>query len=204
MEFLIHLPAMTAFRLLALTLALGLLVGCDEPPQSPAPMPAPPKTEPAPPAKASPPLEQESEAVLAGEHPAAPVMEPVPAAKPIPEPKSETRAAPPDKAPAAAASRPRAAEKPSTRPVVKAKPKTEPLPPVKLDLRLPDEWVQHLEPGAPLDKLPEQESLLPPLFVERPTEPGPYQLNGRLITNDRDDDYWDSVEGAELQIEFRN
>ena len=45
---------------------------------------------------------------------------------------------------------------------------------------------------------------LPPLFVEKPAEPGPYQLNGRLITNDRVDDYWDSVEGAELQIEFRN
>jgi hypothetical protein len=196
---------MTTFRLVALTLALGLLVGCDEPPKPPAPIPAPLKTEP----EASPPAPAESvEPMLADQPAAAPVAEPVPAPKPAAEPRRETRAAPPDKAPVAASSKPKATEKPSSKavakPVTKPKPRVEPLPPVKLDLRLPDELVQQLEPGEPLEKLPEREPLLPPLFVEKPAEPGPYQLNGRLITNDRDDDYWDSVEGAELQIEFRN
>ena len=116
-----------------------------------------------------------------------------PPAPPRQEPR--VRAAPPDKAPEAARVLPKAAQKPA--------PKVEPPPADKLDLRLPDELVQRLELGAPLEQ-PEREPLLPPLFVEKPTEPGPYQLNGRLITNDRVDDYWDSVEGAELQIEFRN
>ncbi|QKE65708.1 hypothetical protein HNE05_10030 [Aquipseudomonas campi] len=88
--------------------------------------------------------------------------------------------------------------------VAKARPvKPQPLPPAKLDLRLPAELVEQMELGEPLQELPEQ-PLLPPLFGEKPTEPGPFQLNGRLITNDQSEDYWDSVEGAELQFEFRN
>lgn len=80
--------------------------------------------------------------------------------------------------------------------------KPQPLPQVKLDLRLPAELVEQME-FEPLEELP-AEPLLPPLFVEKPSEPGPFQLNGRLITNDQNVDYWDSVEGAELQFEFRN
>ena len=121
-------------------------------------------------------------------------------AKPEPPPEAprqepRVRAAPPDKAPVEARVLPKPAQKPA--------PKVEPLSPAALDLRLPDELVQRLELGAPLE-LTERKPLLPPLFVEKPVEPSPYQLNGRLITNDRVDDYWDSVEGAELQIEFRN
>lgn len=85
----------------------------------------------------------------------------------------------------------------------KAKPAAaEPLPPLKLDLRLPAELVEQMA-FEPLEEL-SAEPLLPPLFVEKPAEPGPFQLNGRLITNDQNEDYWDSVEGAELQFEFRN
>lgn len=181
---------MTTFRLLALTLAIGLLVGCDEQPKPPAPVPAPTRTEPVLPAEAAPPAPTEPAQAMRATAP------PTPPARPDSEPAQAARAAPPDKAPAAARSQPRPAAKTQSRPEL--------LPPVKLDLRLPPELVQHLEPGEALDKLPEQEPLLPPLFVEKPAEPGPYQLNGRLITNERVDDYWDSVEGAELQIEFRN
>lgn len=114
---------------------------------------------------------------------------------PVPAPVSSAK--PAAVTPAAAAGKVRAEQRASS-----GKPALEKLPPLPLDLSLPQELVQQLEPGAvpPLT----EESLLPPLFVEKPAEPGPYQLNGRLITNDRSENYWDSVEGAELQIEFRN
>lgn len=201
---------MTVSRALALTLAFGLLAACDDPPTPPAPVPAPPKTESAPPAEVAPPAPVESAEpapqVIASVAAPAPAVAPAPppATKPAPEAQAETRAAPPDKAPAAARRIPRAEEKVAAKAKPQAKPAPAPLPPVKLDLRLPDELVQGLTPGEPLEQLPAQESLLPPLFVDKPDEPGPYQLNGRLITNDRVDDYWESVEGAELQIEFRN
>lgn len=190
---------MKAFRAVALPLVLGLLAACDEPPKPPAPIPEPPKTEAAAPSEA--PAAQPNKPAPEVTSKLVPEVLPVTKPSPRPEPVTtpEERAAPPDKAPTVARVIPRPAEKPAA----KAKAKREPLPPVKLDLRLPDELVQDLQPGETQENQPEQ-SLLPPLFVEKPAEPGPYQLNGRLITNDRVDDYWDSVEGAELQIEFRN
>ena len=188
---------MKCIRVLALPLVFGLLAACDEPPKPPIPVPAPPKTEPAP-AEAQP------------AEPASPVSAPVAASKLVPEtlpvttPRSqpepaetEERAAPPDKAPAVARVIPQAAESATA----KGKPKLEPLP-EKLDLRLPKELVENLGTADPQEKKPE-EGLLPPLFVDKRNQPGPYQINGRLITNDREHDYLDSVEGAELQIEFR-
>lgn len=72
----------------------------------------------------------------------------------------------------------------------------------KLDLSLPKHLVDELEPRVK-DEPHIDPPLLPPLFVEKPPEQSPYQLNGKLITNQREDDYWRSVEGAELQIEFK-
>ena len=185
---------MKVFRVMALPLVLGLLAACDEPPKPPVPVPEPPKTETAP-AKVQPAEPADPAPVVTNK--LVPEKLPVAVPKPQPEPAEEVaRAAPPDKAPVVARVIPKAAEKASIK-----QPKLEPLP-EKLDLRLPKELVDTLEP-APQEQQPEQ-GLLPPLFVEKPAEPGPYQLNGRLITNDRVDDYWDSVEGAELQIEFRN
>ncbi|WP_146224903.1 hypothetical protein [Aquipseudomonas alcaligenes] len=177
---------MKLIRPMALGLVVTLLAACDQAPAPPEPTPA---AEPAAPAVEQPkvpaqPVEVERTVEAKPEQPPAP-----------PRQDARVRAAPPDKAPEAARVLPKAAQEPA--------PKVEPLPADKLDLRLPDELVQRLELGAPLEQ-PEREPLLPPLFVEKPAEPGPYQLNGRLITNDRVDDYWDSVEGAELQIEFRN
>jgi hypothetical protein len=156
-------------------------------------VPEPPKTE-SPPAKAQPAESADPPSVVSNKL----VPEKLPVA--VPKPQSETaeaveRAAPPDKAPAVARVIPKAAEKAATK-----EPKLEPLP-EKLDLRLPKELVETLEP-VPQEQQPEQ-GLLPPLFVEKQNQPGPYQINGRLITNDREHDYLDSVEGAELQIEFR-
>ncbi len=43
----------------------------------------------------------------------------------------------------------------------------------------------------------------PPLFGEKPEVQSPFQISGRLISNERVDDYWDSIEGAEVQFEFK-
>jgi hypothetical protein len=186
---------MKAFRAVALPLAFGLLVACDEPPKPPAPLPEPPRTEAAAaaPASSAVPAKPASEATSK----LVPEVLPVTPTNPKPVTMPPERAAPPDKAPTVARVIPRSVEKPT------ANAKRESLPPVKLDLRLPDELVEDLQAGEALEN-PAEQTLLPPLFVEKPAEPGPYQLNGRLITNERVDDYWDSVEGAELQIEFRN
>jgi len=184
---------MKFIRVLALPLVLGL-VACDEPPKPPVPVPEPPKTETAP-AKAQPAEPADPAPVVTSK--LVPEKLPVAVPKPQPEPdETVVRAAPPDKAPAAARVIPKVAEKAAAK-----QPKLEPLP-EKLDLRLPKELVETLEP-APQEQQAEQ-GLLPPLFVEKQDQPGPYQINGRLITNDHENDYLDSVEGAELQIEFRN
>lgn len=85
------------------------------------------------------------------------------------------------------------------------------LPSIKLDLSLPRELVEGLSHGEPLV---EEKPLLPPLFVEKEAKPAPFQLSGKLITNDyeRDksgekqerDNYFDKVDGAQLNFEFRN
>ena len=123
---------------------------------------------------------------------------------PAPAPKPSVM--PPASQPQQEVSKPKAATRPApAKAPATSKPAApaEPLPPVKIDLSLPDELVQQLEPGEPLEASAEQ-PLLPEMFGEKPTEPGPYELNGRLITNDKSTDYWDSVEGAELQIKIRN
>ena len=79
--------------------------------------------------------------------------------------------------------------------------KSEELPPAELDLSLPEELHGQLNSDQELSA---EQPLLPELFREKPAEPSPYQLNGRLITSDKAEDYLDSVEGAELQIKIRN
>lgn len=101
--------------------------------------------------------------------------------------------APAPKAPAAARPKPTPA-------VVVPKPEpSEPKAPLDLSLH-PDvfESLQPLEPPSDLST-----TLLPPLFDENAAPDSPFQLNGKLITNERGDDYWQSVEGAQLQFEFK-
>lgn len=73
-------------------------------------------------------------------------------------------------------------------------------PRASLDLDLPRELLEQWSSDEPAAEL---EPLLPPLFGEKPETVSPFQISGRLINNSRVDDYWDSVEGAELQFEFR-
>jgi len=77
------------------------------------------------------------------------------------------------------------------------------LPPAKLDLSLPNEMVEELHPPGTVP-LPKREPLLPPMFDEKP---GPFQLNGRLLSNEMQlplrNQERNEVEGAALEFEFK-
>ncbi|WP_178083596.1 hypothetical protein [Pseudomonas sp. DY-1] len=177
-------PARTSMRsihLLCAGLALTLLAACDRD------APSQPKSPPAPP-----PISASPEPARSASEPAAPVEPPpVPESKPVPPPPVPT----PKPVPS-----PPAPVKPKEPPVAAS---TEaPLPKAKLDLTLPKGLVDQLQPSEATADLPDQ-PLLPQMFVEKPAPESPFQLNGKLITNEREDDYWRSVEGAELQFEFK-
>ncbi len=100
-------------------------------------------------------------------------------------------------------SKARPARKPVSKEVAK------PLPKAKLDLSLPADMVDDLEPnvGSP-SPIQRRKPLLPPMFTEKPeTSDSPFQLNGRLISNEmqlqlRNDSRRD-VEGAAIDFEYR-
>lgn len=87
------------------------------------------------------------------------------------------------------------------KPVVATKIKpAEPESKLALDLSVPQElFEQALESETHEELSP----VLPPLFGEKPEVQSPFQISGRLISNERVDDYWDSIEGAEVQFEFK-
>lgn len=105
--------------------------------------------------------------------------------------------------PAVAAVAPAEAPAPRAKPAAAALDKTVKEPEQsRLDLSLPAEFMKrtnagHADDGAALAPL------LPPLFETRQPAVSPFQISGRLITNEGDEDYWNSVEGAELQLEFK-
>lgn len=186
---------MSRYRSLTVLLVLGLLVACDDKP-APLPDPAPPAPS-VPQVQAPPQPPRQPQAAVPT--PSAPDK-----AKPAAPPTRQTPATLPatgskvvedTSLPKPADSKPKPAAKVSA---------SKPLPPAKLDLRLPPDLVEQLQPEEPVDVDVPQPPLLPEMFVKKPAEPGPFELNGRLITNDHSEDYWDSVEGAELQFKFRN
>ncbi|YAF61388.1 Translation initiation factor 2 (IF-2, GTPase) [Pseudomonas sp. E102] len=78
-----------------------------------------------------------------------------------------------------------------------------PLPPARLDLSLPHDMVDQLQPPGKVP-LPKREPLLPSMFGEKP---GPFQLNGRLLSNEMQlplrNQERNEVEGAALEFEFK-
>ncbi|MDU9023793.1 hypothetical protein [Pseudomonas corrugata] len=78
-----------------------------------------------------------------------------------------------------------------------------PLPPANLDLSLPHDMVQKLQPPGTVP-LPQREPLLPSMFGQKPD---PFQLNGRLLNNEMQLPLRNSerreVEGAALDFEFK-
>lgn len=113
-------------------------------------------------------------------------VEPAPPAKVV-----ENKPVPPAKPPVAAKPKPAAAPQ--------AKP-AEPESKLALDLSVPQELFEQALESETRDEL---SPLLPPMFGEKPEAESPFQISGRLISNERVDDYWDSIEGAEVQFEFK-
>ncbi|MFI8560008.1 hypothetical protein E2H86_21345 [Pseudomonas putida] len=103
------------------------------------------------------------------------------------------------------AAKPASAKRKTAKPVSKAVAK--PLPKPKLDLSLPVEMVNDLEPSLG-SKTGRRKPLLPSMFPSKPVEDdSPFQLNGRLISNEmqlqlRNDSRRD-VEGAAIEFEYR-
>ncbi|MBT9239186.1 hypothetical protein KKQ11_25505 [Pseudomonas sp. MG-2] len=129
------------------------------------------------------------------------------AAKPVqkakPAQKAAARPAHKQAAKKTGSSKARAARKPVSKEIA------QPLPKAKLDLSLPAGMVDNLEPnvGSP-SPIQRRKPLLPPMFTEKPeTSDSPFQLNGRLISNEmqlqlRNDSRRD-VEGAAIDFEYR-
>ncbi|WP_434703297.1 translation initiation factor 2 [Pseudomonas sp. Z1-12] len=116
-------------------------------------------------------------------------------------PKKATAAKKPSPKKATAAKKKRApiaSKSKSAREVAKT-----PLPPAKLDLSLPRDMVEELQPPGKVP-LPKREPLLPSMFGDKP---GPFQLNGRLLSNEMQlplrNQERNEVEGAALEFEFK-
>ena len=81
------------------------------------------------------------------------------------------------------------------------------LPAANLDLRLPPEMVKQLHPLGTIP-MPAHKPLLPNMFGEKPAEESPFQLNGRLLSNEmnlqlRNEARHNEIEGAALDFEFK-
>ncbi|MDQ7984770.1 translation initiation factor 2 [Pseudomonas sp. G34] len=75
-------------------------------------------------------------------------------------------------------------------------------PKTKLDLSLPPELAAALdaEDKAATDGAP---PILPSFFEAPKSSLNPFQVSGKLLTGELGSEYWNAVEGAELQFEFR-
>ena len=156
-----------------LLLCLGWLSACEREPKPAAQQPAP------------------APAVVTATAAVAEVAKPEPVEPAPPAKVVESKPVPPAKPPVA--TKPQPAAVPQPKPAV-------PEPTLVLDLSVPQElFEQALESETREDLAP----VLPPLFGEKPEVQSPFQISGRLISNERVDDYWDSIEGAELQFEFK-
>lgn len=180
-QYVDRVAAVPMMRRTSLTLVcLALLSGCE-----PAPEPAAEKPESAAPAVVSPAPEAPADVTVSE-----PDEAPAPVIVPKPEPAEPAKPKTTDKPQAQA--KPPAKAKPAVAP--------QPEPRLALDLSVPQElFEQALESETSEELAP----LLPPLFGDKPEGVSPFQISGRLINNERVGDYWDSIEGAELQFEFR-
>jgi hypothetical protein len=167
------------FSMALLGLLLLGLAGCDQQDKMP------PST-----AKAPDAVLQPADQTMAPDAPA--VAEPSPEAAP-----ESARAPLKPAAPAAVKPAPAEQKPPAAVPVA---PRSEPArDKAPLDLSLPEDLLLAPLAGEELPLAP----LLPPLFEAKAKPESPFQLHGKLISNERVDDYWESLEGAELQFEFK-
>lgn len=163
-------------------IGLSLLAGCDEVPDQPKP-PVPPKVAVSPPYAAAPlvaepkldtrvgpvSIESENEPALAA-NPEQPPAEPI---APTPAPKAKPSAA-----------------------VPKTKLEKVELPEPDLDLSLPEDWTESLDPVEESTSL----SLLPPLF-ESSQESRSLQMSGELLPGAPQDEAL--IDGAQINFELK-
>ncbi|MCU1728600.1 translation initiation factor 2 [Pseudomonas sp. 7P_10.2_Bac1] len=81
------------------------------------------------------------------------------------------------------------------------------LPANKVDLSLPPEMVRQLRPLGAVP-MPAHKPLLPNMFAEKQAEESPFQLNGRLLSNEmglqlRNEARQNEIDGAALDFEFK-
>ena len=130
-----------------------------------------------------------------------PVKSPAPATKPVA--KKATAAAKPAAKKAAPVKKrsPIASKSKSAREIART-----PLKSATLDLSLPPEMVRELTPKGAIP-LPKHEPLLPPMFGEKPAPESPFQLNGRLLSNEMNlqlrNESRQDIEGAAIDFEFK-
>lgn len=233
---------MNLFRLSGVCLAVLLISACDkEPPQPPkAPVPAPPSVSaPAQPNPAAEPAKPEPAPVAKPAPKATTQSAPAPTAiaQKLVDPNAlEQHAAsldkasskttsskakddevkpvvrapqPPDKIQRLHANTPQTAQQRKATEAVKKQKLEKP----KLDLRLPKDLVNKLEPEVADTKATSKNpapTLLPQMFADKPAQQSSFEMGGRIITNDhsrdvdKDASYWDTVDGAELQFKFNH
>ncbi len=217
---------MMAIRFLGLSFAVLLLAACDKDPTPPKAPPAPqvPAVE-----QREPAAEAPKSAPKVADTPRIKPLEPLIESKPEPLPEKTASAPvtdkqlaepsspktvtvrapqPPDKIQRLQVSKPQtAAQQKASAAVKKA-----PVPKAKLDLRLPKELVKDLAPkvavtpgASAAPSKPADPALLPQMFADKPSDVSPFEVGGRVITNERsrdqDEGYFD---GAELQFKFRH
>jgi len=80
------------------------------------------------------------------------------------------------------------------------------IPSANLDLSLPPDMVKQLQPLGTIP-MPKHKPLLPNMFGEKPEQDSPFQLNGRLLSNEmelqlRNEARDRQIEGAALDFQF--
>ena len=163
-------------------IGLSLLAGCDEVPDQPRP-PTPPKVAVSPPDTAAPLVAEPELDTQVGPVSIESEKEPTLAANPE-QPSTEPSA--PTPAPKA---------KPSAT-VPKTKLEKVELPEPDLDLSLPDDWAESLDPA----EKPASLSLLPPLF-ESSQESRSLQMSGELLPGTAEDEAL--IDGAQINFELK-
>lgn len=113
------------------------------------------------------------------------------------------------------AKKPAATQKPVKKPIKASKTPSRkkadaiaaPLPKVKLDLSLPPDMVKTMKPVEQIEA-EVRKPLLPAMFGEKPETQSPFQLNGRLLSNEmqlqlRNESRQQEIEGAAIEFEFK-
>jgi len=88
-----------------------------------------------------------------------------------------------------------------------SKTKKKRVPETAIDLSLPPEMVRQLRPLGAVP-MPAHKPLLPNMFAEKQPDESPFQLNGRLLSNEmglqmRNEARQNEIEGAALDFEFK-